>query len=106
MPRMHDVRLVLEHVVDAFYDVPLSEHDFVPHGHEPVFHVRPQSMHKMYSPVKEFLKQCLLDVSPVGKDLSVEFLGEYRPHPFVPVVDVCACKTKGYYFSTVITQKM
>lgn len=52
VPRMYDVRLVLEQVVDTFYDTSLSKHDFVPHGHEPVLHVRPQSMHEMYAPVK------------------------------------------------------
>lgn len=106
MPRMYDVRLVFEKVVDTFNDAPLAKHDLVPHGHEPVLHVSPQSMHKMYAPVKEVLKQGLLDISPVCEDLSVEFLGEDRPHPFVPVVNVCACKTKCYDFSAVIAQKV
>lgn len=48
--RMHDVCLVLERVVDALDDAPLTEHDFVPHGHEPVLHVGSQSVYKMYSP--------------------------------------------------------
>ena len=103
---MYDVRLVLEQVVDAFYDVPLAQHDFVPHGHEPVLHVCPQSMHKMYAPVKQILEKSLLDVSPVGEDLSVEFLGEDSPHPFVPVVYVRTCKTKGYDFSTIVTHQV
>lgn len=60
----------------------------------------------MYAPVKKVFKQVLLDVSPVSKDLAVEFLGEYRPHPFVPVVNVCACKTECYDFSAVIAQEV
>lgn len=106
MPRMYDVCLVFEKVVDAFYDVPLAQHDFVPHGHEPVLHVCPQSVHKMYAPFKKVLEKSLLDVSPVGEDLSVEFLGENRPHPFVPIVNVCTCKTECYDFATVVAQKV
>lgn len=103
---MHDVGLVLKQVVDAFYDAPLAKHDFVPHGHDPVLHVSPQSMHGMYAPVKEVLKQSLLDVAPVSEDLSVEFLGKDRPYPLVPVIYIRACKTECYYLPTVIAQKM
>ncbi len=106
MPRMYDVCLVFEQVVDTFNDVPFAQHDFVPHGHEPVLHVSPQSMHKMYAPVEEVLEERLFDVSPVGEDLSVEFFGEDCPHLFVPVIHICACKTKGYDLSAVIAQKV
>ena len=33
---MHDVGLVLQQVIDALNNASLAEHDFVPHGHEPV----------------------------------------------------------------------
>ena len=42
---MHDVGLVLEQVVDTFDDIPLSEHDLIPHWHKLVLHVAPQSVH-------------------------------------------------------------
>ena len=67
---MYDVRLVLKQVVDTFNDAPLAKHDFVSHGHEPVLHVSPQSMHKMYAPVEEVLEKRLFDVSPVGENLD------------------------------------
>lgn len=60
----------------------------------------------MYAPVEEVLEERLFDVSPVGEDLSVEFFGEDCPHPFVPVIHICACKTKGYDLSAVIAQKV
>ena len=47
MSGVHDVGLVLNQVVDTLYDAPLSEHDFVPHGHETVLHVSPQSVHEI-----------------------------------------------------------
>ncbi len=99
---MYDVCLVLEQVVDALDDAPFPEHDLVPHRHEPVLHVRPQPVYKVYAPVKEVLEKFLLDVSPVGKYLSIEFLCEDCPYPFIPVINVCSCKTEGYDFSTVI----
>ena len=103
---MHDVSLVLQQVVNTFYDAPFAKHDSVPHGHESIPHVCPQSMCKIYSPVKEFLEKSLLDISPVCEYLAVKFLCEDRPHPFVPVVNVCSCKTKSYNLSTVITHKV
>lgn len=50
MARMHEVCLAFEQLVDAFYDVSLSEHDFVPHGHELVFHVGLEAMHEVNTP--------------------------------------------------------
>lgn len=92
---MHDVCLVLEQVVDALDDVPLPEH-------EPVLHVGFQPVYKMYAPVKEALEKFLPDVSPVCKDLPVEFPGEDRPHSSVPVINVCSCETKRYDFPAVV----
>jgi len=51
---MHKVCLVIEQLVNTLNDVPFSEQDFVPHGHEPVFHFGfVQSVYEMYSLVKE-----------------------------------------------------
>ena len=50
---MHDVRLVLEQFVDAFDDIPFPEHDFVPHGHEPVLHVGLNAVYEVYALVEE-----------------------------------------------------
>ena len=74
MSGVHDVGLVLNQVVDTLYDAPLSEHDFVPHEHETVLHVSPQSVHEMYAPVKEILEKCLFDVPLVSEDFAIEFL--------------------------------
>lgn len=63
-------------------------------------------MHKMYAPIKEVLGKSLFDVSPVGENLAVEFLGKDCPHPFVPTINFRTCKTKGYNFSAVIAQKV
>lgn len=74
MSRMYDVRLVLKQIVDTSDDVSLAQHDFVPHGHEFVLHVCPQSMHKIYDPVKKVLKRhcprfCVNGLSAVGDGL-------------------------------------
>ena len=106
MSGVHDVGLVLNQVVDTLYDAPLSEHDFVPHEHETVLHVSPQSVHEMYAPVKEILEKCLFDVPLVSEDFAIEFLGKNRPYPFVPVIHICTCKTERYNLPTVIAHQM
>ena len=64
---MHKVCLVFQQSVDAPDDIPLAEHDFVPHGHQPALHIRPKSVHEMYSLAGERLKEFSLDVSPVRR---------------------------------------
>lgn len=72
---MHVLALFLS---KSLYNTPLAKHNIIPHGHKPVLYICPQSMHEIYAPVKEILEQCLLDVSPISKDISVKFLGEKR----------------------------
>lgn len=103
---MHDVGLVLQQVVDALNDTPFPQHYLVPHTHEPVLHVSLQPMHEVYSMVEQALEQFLLDISPVGKDLSIEFPCKHAPYTFVPVINVCTCKTERYDVSAVIAQKV
>ena len=67
---MHKVGLVLEQLVDALDDIPLAEHDFVPHAHELVLHVRLKPMHEMYAPVEKRLEEFFLDVPPCPQTLS------------------------------------
>lgn len=103
---MHQVRLVLQEVVDAFDDAPPPEHELVPHRHELVLHVGPQSMHEVYPLVEKAVEQPLLDVPPVGEHLPVEFLGKHRPHALVAVVHVCRCQAERYDFPTVVAQEV
>ncbi len=77
---MYEVCLVLEQFVNAFNDIPLPEHNLVPHGHEHILHLRFQSVYGMYSPAKELLEEFLLDVTSVGKYLSIEHLCENSPY--------------------------
>jgi hypothetical protein len=50
---MHDVCLILEQLVDALDDIPFAEHDFIPHGHEPVLHIGLDPMYEMYALFEE-----------------------------------------------------
>ena len=86
-------------------DVPFPQHYLVPHGHEPVLHVGPQSMHKVYPPVKEALEEFFPDVAPVGEHLSIEFFPEHLPHTDVPVVHVSPSETERYDIPTVVAHQ-
>lgn len=103
---MHNIGLVLQQVVNALDDTSFPQHYLVPHTHESVLHVSLQPMHEVYSPAEQILKQFLLDISPVGEDLSIEFPCEHAPYALVPVINVCFCKTECYDISTVIAQKV
>lgn len=103
---MHEVGLVLQEVVDALDDVPFTQHYLVPHGHEPVPHVCPQSMHKVYTSLKESLEEFFLDVAPVGEYLSVKLFLKHLPHTDVPVVHVSPCETECYVLPTVIAHQV
>lgn len=85
---MYELCRILEHVVDGLDDAPPSQHDLVPHGHESVLHVRPDARDQMYSILKEHVEEPWRNVSPVGKELSVEVLCQYSPYFGIPVIDV------------------
>ena len=103
---MHEVCFVLEQFVNTFNDVPLSEQDFVPHGHEFILHIGLEPVYEMDPLVEKMLKEFLLDISSVGEHLPIEFLSEHLPYPFVSVINVRPCKTKSYHLSTVVAQQM
>ena len=103
---MHEVGLVLEQLGYAFDDVPLAEHDFVPHRHQLVLHVGPQPVHEVYALVEERLEEFSLDIPPVGEYFPVEVLGENAPHPLVPVVHVRPCEAERYDLPGVVAQQV
>ena len=103
---MYDVRLVLEQVVNALDNISFAEHNFIPHGHEPVLHVGLESVYEVYALVEERFEEFFLDIPPVCKDLPVKFLGEDLPYPFVPVVHVRPCQAEGYDVSGIVAQQM
>ncbi len=50
----------------------------------------------MYPLTEEVLEEFSLDVSPVGENLSEEFLCEYTPNTLVSIINVYACETERY----------
>ena len=103
---MHKVGLVLEQLVDALDDIPLAEHDFVPHAHELVPHVRLKPMHEMYASVEKRLEEFFLDVPPVRKHFPVKLPCEHVPHAFVPVIHVSPCDTERYDVTAVVAHEV
>ena len=103
---MYKIGLVLQQVVDALDDVSFAEHDLIPHGHELVFHLAFQTMHKVYASVKKVLEEFLLDVAPVGEHLSVEFFCEHFPYTGVPVINIGTCETECYNVPLVVAHQV
>lgn len=103
---MHQQCCVFEHVVDSLDDTSFSEHDFVPHGHEPVLHVSSDSRYQVYAILEEHVKEFWRDVSSVCEEFAVEFFSQYGPDLRIPVVHVGSCETEGYDFPSVVTHEV
>ena len=103
---MYEFGRILEHVVDALNDIPFAQHDFVPKRHQSVFHVGLYSCHYMDSVFEKSLEKPWRDISPIGKEPSVQFLCQHIPYFRIPVVHISSCEAEGYDFPTVIAGEM
>jgi hypothetical protein len=57
---MHKVGFIFEQLIDTFDDVPFSEHNLVPHGHELILHVGFEPTYEMDALIKEVFEEFLL----------------------------------------------
>ena len=103
---MNEFGRVLEHVINAFDDISLAQHDFVPKRHQLVLHIGLYSCYYMDSILEKSLEKPWRDISPVGKEPSVQFLCQYIPYFRIPVVHISSCEAEGYDFPTVIAGEM
>lgn len=51
------------------------------------------------------LEEFLLDVPPVGTNLSIEHFCEHEPYTLVPIVHVCSCETECYQLSEIVAEQ-
>ena len=103
---MHEISLAFKQLVNALDDISFPEQNLLLKRHEFVLHVRLKSMYKMYPLLKKGVEEFLLDVSPVGKDLSVQNLREHVPYTVIPVIYVSSCKTESYNLSGIVAKQM
>ena len=103
---MNEFGRVLEHVINAFDDISLTQHNLVPEWHQPVLHVGLYSCHYMYPVLEKGLEKPWRDISPVGKELSVQFPCQNVPYIRVPVVHIGSCEAEGYDLPAVIAGEM
>ena len=103
---MYNLRSILQHVVDGFYDVSLAQHHSVIERYQLVFYVYAQSCHQLYSILKEKVKQPLRYVALVCEQLAVQSFSKNLEYFQFLVADICACKNKGYNLASVITCMM
>ena len=103
---MHQLGCVLQHVVDGLNDAPFAKHDFVPHGHEPVLHVRPNASNQMCAVLKEHVEELRREISPVGEKFPIECLCQDSPDLRVPVVHVGPREAERDDLAPVVTDKV
>ena len=103
---MYELCRIFEHVIDGLYDAPLAQHDFVPHRHELVLHIASDTRDQVYAVLEEHVEELGRDVSPVGKQLTVEPFCQNSPHLWIPVVHMGTCETEGYDFPPVVADEV
>ena len=103
---MYQLCRILEHVVDGFDDTPLSQHYLIPHGHELILHVRPDTRNQVYSVLKEHVEEPWRDVAPVGKEFAIEALGHDSPYFGVSVVHIGSREAERDDLSPVIADEV
>ena len=103
---MHQLRRVFEHIVDGLDDTSFPEHDFVPHGHEPVLHVRPDPRNQVYPILKEHVEEPWRDVAPVGEEFPIKSFCKDSPDLWIPVIEVGPREAERDNLSPVIADEV
>ena len=88
MPGVFDLSHVLQLVIDRLNDGALAQQHLVGDTHQGVLHLVFQFGYQLNAIDKEFAEQVFTNVSPVGDDLSVEFLCKTFHLERVPVIHV------------------
>ena len=103
---MYNLCRILQHVVNGFDNVSLAQHHSVIERHQLVFHVYAQPCHRLYSILKEEVKQLLLNIAFVSEQLAIQTFSKNLEHIRVLVADICTSKYKRYYLASVIARKV
>ena len=103
---MYQLSRVLEHVIDALDDETFAQHDFIPKGHKPVFHVHLDSRNETYAVFKKILEESWGDVSPVSKEPAMQLFSLHVPDFQIPVVHIGPGKAKSGDLSPVIASEV
>ena len=106
MPWVLNLTDVLQFVVDGFYDRPLAEEDFLPHAHQLVLHVAPDTCYQMYPFIPKNIEQFLWDVPLVGEQVSEQFAAQHVKHSSIPVIHIAFRQAEVQQFATVIADQM
>ena len=69
---MYKIALFLKSFINAIDDISFPQHSFVLHRHKFILHPCLSSMGELNTLAEQILKESLLDVSSVSKDLSIE----------------------------------
>ena len=104
MPRVLDLRDVLELVDDRLDNPAFSQEQLVKQRHQPVLHIALESCDHLQSASEEFIKECLLDVSPVAKEFSPELFRQLVDG--FAVVDVAGRDAYFQQFALVVCDQM
>src|ERR1700712_1436734 len=69
---MLEAHFGLEGIKHGLDEKAFAEHDFVIHGHQIILHISTDTCDEMQATPPEFLEQCFVDITFVGKSLARE----------------------------------
>ena len=106
MSRMLNLGHVLEFIIDALDNCPLSEQNLVCDSHQRSLHVAPDFGEELYPVHKQFLEQTLAYVSLVPDELAGYVLQESGVLQRVPVIDVARGQHETQEFPLLVAYQM
>ena len=105
MPRMFDLRDILELIDDGFDDGPFAQQDLIIQQHEAVLHVLAQLGDQLkIVHLSELVHQRLRDVASIAKQLAPQVPGHVR-HRF-SIVDIARPEMAGQQLTAIIDDQM
>ena len=75
MPGMFDVALAFQDVVNGLDDAALAQKDFIPQGHQLIFHVLFDASAQLQALLPELIEQGLRNVALIAEQLAGQSLG-------------------------------
>ena len=106
VPRVHQLRHILEHVVDGLNHAALSQHDFVVNGHESVLHVALDAGDDVHPFVPKLAEERVRDIAFVRVKLAEDLVGEGVHHIIVAVVHIGLCEHEVQDLPLFVAQQM
>jgi hypothetical protein len=106
VPAVFHLANVFQEVIHRLYYHSFPQQYLVPHIHQLVFHVLPQTGDQLDALLIQVFKKFLGDITPVSEEFPAQFTAQPVDDIIAPVVNVAGGKAQGAYFPAVIDNQV